>query len=36
MTFRAPGDSGYDSAEPDVWFYDVASAERSGFRRSDG
>ncbi len=36
MTFRAPGDNGYDSAEPDVWFYDEGAAERSGFRRSDG
>ena len=34
MTFRSPGDAGYDSAEPDVWFYDEAAAERSGFRRS--
>ena len=36
MTFRAPGDAGYDSAEPDVWFYDEAAAERNGFRRGDG
>ena len=39
MTFRSPGDAGYDSAEPDVWFYDEAAAERNGFRRrrvSDG
>ena len=36
MTFHAPGDNGYDSAEPDVWFYDAGAAERSGFRRSDG
>ena len=34
MTFRSPGDAGYDSAEPDVWFYDEAAAERNGFRRS--
>ncbi|MEO6790205.1 MAG: hypothetical protein ABI249_08085, partial [Ornithinibacter sp.] len=31
MTFRAPGDPGYDSTEPDVWFYDEGAAERSGF-----
>ena len=36
MTFRAPGDNGYDSAEPDVWFYDEGAAQRSGFRRADG
>lgn len=36
MTFRVPGDAGYDSAEPDVWFYDAGAAERSGFRPSDG
>lgn len=35
MTFRAPGDPGYDSAEPDVWFYDAGAAERSGFRPAD-
>ncbi len=34
MTFDLPGDPGYDTAEPDVWFYDQAAAERSGFRRS--
>ena len=36
MTFREPGAPGYDSAEPDVWFYDAAAAERSGFRPADG
>ena len=36
MTYRLPGDAGYDSAEPHVWFYDEAAAERSGFRRSEG
>ena len=36
MTYRVPGDAGYDSAEPHVWFYDEAAAERSGFRRSEG
>ena len=36
MTFRAPGDAGYDSADPDVWFYDEGAAERSGFRRAGG
>lgn len=35
MTFWAPGDAGYDSEEPDVWFYDEGAAERSGFHRSD-
>ena len=36
MTFREPGVPGYDSAEPDVWFYDASAAERSGFRPADG
>ena len=36
MTFRSPGDDGYDSTEPDVWFYDEGAAERSGFSRSQG
>ena len=36
MTYRAPGDAGYDAGEPDVWFYDEGAAERSGFRRADG
>ncbi len=36
MTYRVPGDAGYDSAEPHVWFYDEAAAERSGFRRHQG
>ena len=36
MTYRLPGDAGYDSAEPHVWFYDEDAAERSGFRRSEG
>ena len=27
MTFRAPGDPGYDSVEPDVWFYDAGAAD---------
>ena len=36
MTYRLPGDAGYDSAEPHVWFYDEGAAERSGFRRSEG
>ncbi|MBD3783945.1 MAG: hypothetical protein IE926_13520 [Micrococcales bacterium] len=36
MTYRVPEDPGYDSADPDVWFYDAAAAERSGFRRSEG
>ncbi len=36
MTYRLPGDAGYDSAEPHVWFYDESAAERSGFRRSEG
>ena len=34
MTFHVPGDPGYDTAEPDVWFYDEGAAERAGFRRS--
>ncbi|KRE60174.1 hypothetical protein ASG78_15875 [Nostocoides sp. Soil756] len=36
MTFRVPGDPGYDEAQADVWFYDAGAAERSGFRRSEG
>ncbi|MBM6402398.1 sunset domain-containing protein [Phycicoccus sonneratiae] len=36
MTYRVPGDPGYDDATADVWFYDQGAAERSGFRRSDG
>jgi len=36
MSFRSPGDPGYDDVDPDVWFYDEAAAERSGFHRSDG
>jgi hypothetical protein len=36
MTFREPSDPGYDSAEPDVWFYDAGAAERSGFRPAEG
>ncbi len=36
MSFRTPGDPGYDETEPDVWFYDEAAAERSGFHRADG
>ncbi|MFL6168631.1 MAG: hypothetical protein ACJ711_03070 [Ornithinibacter sp.] len=36
MTYRAPGDRGYDAGEPDVWFYDEGAAQRSGFRRADG
>ena len=36
MTYRLPGDAGYDASEPHVWFYDEGAAQRSGFRRSDG
>lgn len=36
MTYRAPGANGYDSAEPDVWFYDEESARRAGFNPSEG
>lgn len=36
MTFRGPGDAGYEDTDPDVWFYDEGAAERSGFRRSEG
>jgi hypothetical protein len=35
MTYRAPGDPGYESAEPHVWFYDEGAAERSGFTRAE-
>ena len=34
MSFHLPGDPGYDTAEPDVWFYDERAAERAGFRRA--
>ncbi|KRE42518.1 sunset domain-containing protein [Knoellia sp. Soil729] len=34
-TFRVPGSQGYDSAEPDVWFYDEESARRAGFNPSE-
>ena len=36
MSFRSPGDAGYDDSDPDVWFYDEGAAERAGFHRSDG
>jgi hypothetical protein len=36
MTYRTPGASGYDSAEPDVWFYDEDAARRAGFTPSEG
>ncbi len=36
MSFRSPGDAGYDDTDPDVWFYDEGAAERAGFHRSDG
>ncbi len=36
MSFRTPGDAGYEDADPDVWFYDESAAERSGFHRFDG
>ena len=35
-TFRVPGSAGYDSAEPDVWFYDEEAARRAGFNPSEG
>lgn len=34
MTYRTEDSPGYDSAEPDVWFYDAGAAERAGFQRS--
>ena len=34
MTYRSPGMSGYDSVEPDVWFYNDEVAEQCGFTRS--
>ncbi len=30
-TFAAPGDPGYDDAEPDVWFFNEEAARRAGF-----
>ena len=36
MTYRVPGANGYDSAEPDVWFYDEDAARRAGFNPSEG
>lgn len=35
-TYRVEGAPGYDSREPDVWFFDAASAERAGFSRAEG
>ncbi|MDN5766763.1 MAG: hypothetical protein L0H96_06720 [Humibacillus sp.] len=32
-SFSAPGDEGYDGAEPDVWFYNEDAARRAGFSR---
>ncbi len=32
-SFAAPGDEGYDGAEPDVWFYNEDAARRAGFGR---
>lgn len=34
-TYRVPGANGYDSVEPDVWFYDEDAARRSGFTPSE-
>lgn len=34
MTYRTEDSPGYDSTEPDVWFYDEFAAERAGFQRS--
>ncbi|MEP7331999.1 MAG: hypothetical protein ABI692_07900 [Terracoccus sp.] len=34
-SFVAPGDAGYDGAEPDVWFYNEDAARRAGFGRND-
>ena len=31
MTYRTQDAPGYDSCEPDVWFYDEDSARRAGF-----
>ena len=36
MTFRTEDMPGYDSCEPDVWFYDVGAAERAGFSPAQG
>ncbi|QKE82831.1 hypothetical protein [Arthrobacter sp. NEB 688] len=36
MSYRLPDDPGYADAVADVWFYDAAAAERSGFHRSQG
>ena len=36
MTYRTPDAEGYDSAEPDVWFYDEDAARRAGFNPSQG
>ena len=36
MTYRTPDADGYDSAEPDVWFYDEDAARRAGFNPSQG
>ena len=34
MTYRTPGSPGYDTREPDLWFYDDGAAERCGFTRA--
>ncbi|MBP6995772.1 MAG: hypothetical protein KBB39_06505 [Phycicoccus sp.] len=36
MSYRVPGAAGYDSAEPDVWFFDEWSAQRAGYHPSQG
>lgn len=36
MSYRVPGATGYDSAEPDVWFFDEWSAQRAGYHPSQG
>ncbi len=36
MTFRTEDMPGYDSCEPDVWFYDAGAAERAGFSPAQG
>ncbi len=34
-TFRSPGTTRYDDAEPDVWFFNEEAARRAGFRPAD-
>ncbi|MBP8880933.1 MAG: hypothetical protein KBG77_07510 [Dermatophilaceae bacterium] len=36
MQCQAPGDEWYGQIIPDVWFVDIETAQRCGFRHGDG